>query len=179
MTNNTQPLTLAVHHLIHLTREQRYALHAGEQVKTVGVSVPVWFIGENSTEPAKEVFCNYYLSNPKGDFPIGIRKDGYSIPLPHKPAPPLPEVTDEEWFRMNKEERAAYDEQVKPGFTSENLLDIPDGGSKFLYYREHNRIKHEGRWLTIIHFVQISDMADLTESLTLQDSPEAESPAEE
>lgn len=179
MTNNSQPLTLAVHHLIYLNREQRYKLHAGEQIKVVGVSVPVWFIGENSTEPAREVFCNYYLSNPKGDYPIGIRKDGYSVSLPHKPAPPKPDVTDEQWFKFTKEEREKYEEQVKPAFTSENLLDYQDGGSKFLYYREHNKIKHEGRWLTMIHFIQIADIEELENSLILLDSPEAASPAAE
>jgi hypothetical protein len=176
---NSQPLTLAVHHVIHLTREQRYKLHAGEQIEVVGVSVPVWFIGENSTEPAREVFCKYYLTNPKGDFPIGIRKDGYTIPIPYKPAPPIPDVTNEEWLKFTKEEREEYESKIKPGFTSENLLDYKDGGSKFLFYREHNKIKHEGKKLTIIHFVQISDMDDLTNSLTLQDSPEAATPSEE
>jgi hypothetical protein len=174
---NSQPLTLAVHHLIHLTKEQRYKLHAGEQVKTPGVSVPVWFIGENSTEPAREVFCNYYLSNPKGDFPIRIMKDGYAIPIPHKPPPPKPDVTDEQWFKMNTEEREAYEAQIKSGFTSDNLLDYKDGGSKFLYYREHNKIKHEGKKLTIIHFVQISDISDLTDSLILSDNLEVALPS--
>lgn len=176
--NNNSPLTLAVHHLIHLTKEQRYDLHAGKQIVCVGVSVPVWFLGENSTEPAREVFCRYYLSNPKDDFPIGIRKDGYSIPIPHKPGS-IPDISNEEWFKQTKEEREAYEAKIKPEFTSKNLLDCQDGGSKFLFYREHNKIKYEGRWLTIIHFVQIADMEELIDSITRQDNLEVELPTAE
>ena len=61
-------LSIAIHHNIWLTRDQRYAIHDGAEIVVVGVSIPVWVHNNKVTsEPAKEVFCKYYLKNPKQD----------------------------------------------------------------------------------------------------------------
>jgi len=57
-------LNLTIQHFIHLARDQRYALHEGIELVVVGVSIPVWFLDKVTSEPAKEVFCRYYLKNP-------------------------------------------------------------------------------------------------------------------
>ena len=69
-------LRLTIHHNIHLTREQRYALHNGEDLNVIGVSIPIWLIKKGTSEPANEIFCRYYLKNPKIDTPIKIFDDG-------------------------------------------------------------------------------------------------------
>ena len=56
-------VTLTIHHNIFLTREERLSLHSGESIETIGYAIPVWTEGEATTEPAKEVFCRYYLLN--------------------------------------------------------------------------------------------------------------------
>ena len=59
-------LSLAIHHNLWLTRDQRYAVHNGIELVIVGVSVPVWVANQKSTsEPAQEIFCKYNLKNKK------------------------------------------------------------------------------------------------------------------
>lgn len=139
MSDNSM-LTLHVHHNIFLTREERYALHEGKELEVVGVSSPVWAFGISTSEPAKEVFCKYYLKNTKMDVPIEIVKEGYVVDIPYRP-------------------------EDNP-CTSENLLDVKDGGSKMMFYKEHNKVKTEdGQVMFIIHHVHLSDIEGLIETM--------------
>ena len=63
-------LTLVISHNINLSREERYNLHQGKPVTTVGVSVPVWFEKGNTSEPAQEVFVLYRLTNTSDDYAL-------------------------------------------------------------------------------------------------------------
>lgn len=162
-------LSLTIHHNIHLTREQRYALHDGQEIMTIGVSVPVWYMNKVTSEPAKEVFCRYFLSNPKTDEPIKILEDGYEIAIPYREGSPL-KLSDEEWqelFRNNPNKLDALYKMTIEEVSSKNLLDVQDGGSGSLSYREHNKVKRGDTFLNIMHYVNIEPMETLLESLTI------------
>lgn len=137
-------LSLAIHHNVYLTKDQRYALNAGEDLEIVGVSVPVWTYNNATSEPAREVFCKYYLKNPKqDDIPIKIVPDGYVIVLPHR-------ETDDFTF------------------SSKCLMDVKDGGSASIFYREQNRIRDEinRKAVVVVHYVHIRDLSVLEGSMT-------------
>jgi hypothetical protein len=159
-------LTLTVHHTIHLTREQRYALHAGNDVEAVGVSLPVWCDKDLTSEPGKEVFCKYVLKNTKKEIPIKTTPHGYEIVIPAKNMkPPKEEISNAEFWKMTEEELAAHYKERGPQASSKNLLDHKDGGSLSLCYREHNKIKFNKTMLNVVHFVNIEDMDRLLGSL--------------
>lgn len=160
-------LSLSIQHNIHLTREERYALHEGEDIITVGVSIPVWFMDKLTTEPAKEIFCNYYLKNPKKDIPIQILEDGYEITIPHRQGGSL-NMPNEEWRNLNLNHPDKLDalyKQVTSEVSSKCLLDVIDGGSAGMAYREHNKIKRGDKMLDIKHFVCFSTREQLVGSL--------------
>ena len=161
-------LSIAVHHNIWLTRDQRYALHEGIELVVVGVSIPVWVHNNRVTsEPAKEVFCKYYLKNPKYDDPIQIVKDGYEITMPNRVGA-VPNLSDEEWRYLNANDPVkldAYYEKCPRAANSKNLLDIKDGGSKYLSFREHNKIKSNDEFVNFIHFVNVADIEELNKTL--------------
>jgi hypothetical protein len=161
-------LSLAIHHNIHLTREQRYALHEGETITVVGVSVPVWFIQKKTSEPAKEVFCKYNLSNPKKDMPIQILEDGYDITIPFREGTKL-NMSDEEWKYLFFNNHARLDALYKntiPEISSKLLLDVKDGGCAGLNYREHNKAKRGDQTISIMHYICIEPIEVLLRSIT-------------
>lgn len=156
-------LQLIIHHNVCLSRHQRYALHAGEDIKIVGVSVPVWQHDKLTSEPAKEVFCNYYLKNPKTEVPAKILEDGYEISIPYREGIGL-NITNEEWFELLKHNPNKLDamyQQTIQEISSKNLLDLKDGGCGFLNYRESNKIKREKDYLSIVHYVCLSSLEEL------------------
>lgn len=159
-------LSLTIQHKIYLTKEQRYALHEGINLVVVGVSIPIWFGKNYTSEPGKEVFCRYYLKNTKKDIPIQILEDGYEIVIPNRKGW-RPEISDEEWRKMKQEgtvQKKYYDKCISR-VTSKNLLDIKDGGSECLFYREHNKVIKNEVTTKTAHFINIEDMELLTNSL--------------
>ncbi len=160
-------LNLAVQHMIHLTREQRYALHEGIEIVVTGVSVPVWFMGRVTSEPAKEVFCQYYIKNPKQDTPIAVRTDGYEIAVPYREGRSL-ELSDEEWRILNRDNPEKLEhlyKQCVQEVSSQNLLDLQDGGSGSMVYREHSKVKQNDKLLNIVHFVHIAAVEELMNTM--------------
>jgi hypothetical protein len=161
-------LNLKIHHIVHLTQEQRYALHNGEEHIVVGVSVPVWDRNRNTTEPAKEVFCLYHLKNTKSDSPLKILSYGYEIDLPYKENKTTT-LSDEVWrdWHMSHPDKLDeyYEEKYKNTISSQHLLDPADGGHASMCYREHNEMKRQDELWKIDHFVNIVDMTYLTNSL--------------
>lgn len=163
-------LSLNIHHNIHLTREQRYALHAGEDVSVVGVSIPVWLINKITSEPAKEVFCMYYLKNPRLETPIMIMEDGYEINLPYRKGQKV-EMSNEEWRELRNTDPAKLDEIMKQQVrevSSKRLLDLCDGGCAQLNFKERNNIRIQfknNNLVSVMHHVCISTMEKLTLSL--------------
>lgn len=135
--------TLTVSHYIYLNREQRYKVHSGEFVEVIGISVPVWFYRGTTSEPAKEMFCKYKITNEATDKSILSTKEGYEINLPQKTeldndnSPEVKEITS-----------------IKLG-TSERLLDLKDGGTEWLEFRQYNKIEQGKNKFNLIHFVEI------------------------
>lgn len=118
-------LRLTVSHYIYLSRDQRYALHNGESLEIVGISVPVWFMKGNTSEPAKEVFCKYKITNQPGNRIINLTEDGYCVNLPQKV------------LKENSSEEANQAVNLR---MSEKLLDIKDGGSERFEFRQYNNL---------------------------------------
>lgn len=103
--------TLAISHYIYLTKDQRYDLHNGKEIEVIGISVPVWFKKGTTSEPAKEIFCKYTLTNTKELLPIDIKEDGYKINLPNT-------------IDIN----------------SESLLDLKDKGAEYLDFKQQDKM---------------------------------------
>jgi len=154
-------LALTIHHNVRLDRSQRYKLHEGEDLVVVGVSVPVWFFNKTTSEPAKEIFCKYYLKNTGSEAPIRNLPDGYEITIPNRPAEKPRIITNDQWRVMTQEQRDEYYSQCVPEVSSKNLLDISDGGAKNLTYREQNQIKQDNEMMRIMHYVCIGDMDNM------------------
>ncbi len=128
---------LSIHHNIRLSREERYFLQEeGSIVQIIGVSVPVWCNGEDTTEPAREIFCRYVLKNSKKDKAINIITDGYVITLPNC-------IVSE----TNKHKQQSY----------KNLVDPIDRGGRALRYRERNKATYKEKPIVIMHYVCIGD----------------------
>jgi hypothetical protein len=121
--------TLTVSHNIFLTRDERYRLHKGEKLIVTGVSVPVWFKKGSTSEPAQEVFCTYELTNEPGEKPISTIENGYLINLPQK--------------------------SEKSPASSIGLLDINDGGSEWVEFRQYNTVYRDGKKYNLVHFVEV------------------------
>lgn len=161
--------TLTIHHNIYLNREERYALHVGQDVATVGVSVPVWIFDDYTSEPAREVFCRYYIKNPRIDMPIVILENGYEIHLPYcESVNSKLMMPDDEWRELNLKNPELLDKMYRslsPGVSSKNLLDVKDGGSEFMSYREHNKVRHNEEIISIMHYVVITTVERLEETI--------------
>lgn len=161
-------LGLAIHHNIFLNREQRYAIHSGIDLVVIGASSPVWFSNKRTTEPAKEIFCKYYLKNNKQEIPIKILKDGYEIHFPNRIGK-IPELSNEQWRFLDQNDPAKLDQyyhRCTGEISTKSLLDFQDSGSQHLFYREHNKVKHNEQMLNVAHFVCIEDMEELINSLS-------------
>lgn len=160
-------LNLNIQHNIHLTREQRYQLHDGVDVEVVGVSIPVWIINNVTSEPVTEVFCKYYLKNPKLEIPIKILKDGYEITIPYRQGKKL-EISDEEWRDLsfkNPDKLHEMYASLPKEVSTKNLLDLIEGGSEFMNYKELNKIMINDKTINVMHFVTISTIEKLNISL--------------
>lgn len=136
--------TLTVSHYIYLSREQRYKLHAGEPLTITGISIPVWFHRGNTSEPAQEMFCKYTLTNEAENKLITPSEEGYSINLPQKL-----ELANE---AVPQEVQDVVAVQLG---TSERLLDIKDGGSEWLEFRQYNKVQQGTHKFNVVHFVEI------------------------
>lgn len=162
-------LSLTIHHNIYLTKEQRYKLHNQEDITVIGVSVPVWHINKMTSEPAKEVFCKYKIKNPKVEIPIVILEDGYEISIPYREGVGL-EISDDEWRRLLREDSEKLENMYRNTIqevSSKNLLDLKDGGSEHLSYRELNKTKSKDKIFNIMHCVKIEKIEKLTSTIEL------------
>lgn len=174
-------LTVTISHHLYLTREQRYQLINGEDVTVTGVSTPVWFFHGNTSEPAEEVFCEYILTN-RNDLDyksIQFRNCGYKINMPQYPdgwkEPKRP--SNEQWRQWTKKKQELWYERNQIPDTANNLRDLKDGGSAYLKFREYNKVKRHGKMVNIVHFVEITTIESLENSLITAGSPEETSPS--
>jgi hypothetical protein len=142
---------LIISHYIYLNREQRYELHSGKKIEVVGISIPVWFNKGTTSEPAKELFCKYQITNEPKEKEITPFEEGYIINLPQKPD------LDEQEMNLY------FSVETK---TSENLLDIKDGGSEELEFKQYSKIKKDNKEFNVLHFVEIKTEEVLKNTLS-------------
>lgn len=145
--------TLTISHYIYLDRDQRYQLHAGTPVEVVGVSVPVWFHKGTTSEPAQELFCKYKLTNEAGNKAIMPTEEGYSVNLPQKD-------------KDSPEDKETQEAVAMLQGTSERLLDIKDGGSEMLEFRQYNKVHKDKHEFNVVHFVEIKPDELLSDTLS-------------
>lgn len=154
-------LSLSISHNIHLSKKQRYDLHDGIDLNIIGICVPVWIDNKSTSEPTKEVFCNYCIKNTKEEIAIKILNDGFEITLPFRSSSEI-DISDNEFLyflKKNKLENLYKNKNNES--SSKNLLDICDGGSKFLTYGELNTVLLNDETINIFHNVIISSVEDL------------------
>lgn len=132
-------MTLTISHYIYLSKEERYKLHVGEKVDVIGFCVPVWFKKGSTSEPAKEIFCKYKLTN-ENLKKIIFENDGYSINLP----------------------QSEKEDDPKP---SEKLLDISENGSEYIAFQQYHTMNFGEMDFEVIHFVEIKDTEALISTL--------------
>jgi len=154
------PFVLTIHHNILLTKDERYNIHNNVEVVVIGASVPVWCIDDKTSEPAEEIFCRYYIDNLR-QAPIQIASDGYIINLPNRPAKIPKIIDDERWRELNAFEREMYYSRWESEVSSKNLLDIKDGGSQSLIYKEQNKIKKNNNFINVMHYINIGIIENL------------------
>ena len=147
--------TLTISHYIYLNREQRYKLHDGETVEIIGISIPVWFHRGTTSEPAKELFCKYKLTNEPVNKTIMATDEGYAINLPQKL-----ELGDD-----TVPEEVQYAVAVQLG-TSDRLLDIKDGGNEWVEFRQYNKVQQKDHEFNVVHFVEIKPDELLMDSMS-------------
>lgn len=161
--------TLSIIHNIFLTRKERYAIHEGKKVTTVGVSLPVWFRKGSTSEPAEEVFCEYTIINEAEVKPIQAKKNGYIINVPQLPGDYEPRsLTNKKWRKMSLKERADWYNKNPVPVSSKSLLDLIDLGSKHLSFKitQDADASESEVDFNILHFIVIQDQEVLKKSLT-------------
>lgn len=175
MSSQKRLITVSINHSIFLNRDQRYKLHEGNQVETIGVSMPVWFYKGSTTEPGEEVFCKYLLTNKGNNEYVWFSEGGYTINLPQLPETFVSQEIDLEiWRKLTEEQKNSFYESNKTPKNSQNLLDIKDGGGAHLAFKmAQTMILHYGirdefldRSLNTVHFVTIRDEEKFLNSIT-------------
>ena len=158
-------LTIAISHNIFLTYDELVNLSVGQPVETVGISLPVWFFRGNTSEPAREVFCEYKLTNTKDDYPVTILAKGYRINLPQIPLglSRFKKPTKEKWDEMTTSERDEWKEENPISLTGDDLLDIDEENP--YHFKRYNKIKEGKRRMNCIHAIEISTFELLDKSI--------------
>jgi len=155
-------LILAISHNIFITEDQEKEILERNPVELIGVTVPVWHHSGRSSEPAKEVFCKYFIYNEKSDFPIERFKNGYKINIPQLPEgyKQYKPLTDEEWRGMTEKDLGDWYDKTKPPTNAELLRD-----KGCLFYVQYDKFIFKKKLVDIIHNVCIQPEHILLESL--------------
>lgn len=159
---NKQSPNLIVSHTIFLNKEEIERLFSGLSVRTIGCSVPVWFQKGTTSEPAEEVFAQYYISTKKSKLEAKTFDAWYKINIPKLTADyePPERIPDDLWREMPIIEREIwYDNNTKP-ISVDDLMDAPLGGN-YLKFKHLEKLEYT----TIVHFVEINTVERLMESL--------------
>jgi len=133
---DSKPL-LTISHYIYLTKEQRYQIFNGEILEVVGVSVPVWFMGGNTSEPGKEVFSKYIISKNLDTFGLSIFEEGYRINLGN----------------------------MQHGIDVRRLLDFKDKGAQELIAKGYGKVDIRGKVFNAFHCLEIKPIELLMDTL--------------
>lgn len=143
---------LSICHTIYLNEENRYKLHAGVFVETVGFNLPVWMKDRQIVEPQQEIFCNYLLTNFGQKQSVELQNDRYVINLP-----------DEKHFT-----EFLADIPCDP-LNSKRLLNPKDDGFGTINFQFTDKVTINEKDYKVVHFVDIKDYSYFYEnSLVLQ-----------
>lgn len=155
-------LVLSILHTIFLKPEEIKTLLSGEEVATVGVSVPVWYHQGNTSEPAEEIFCKYKLQITDKKESVSMGKNGYSINLPKLPSDyKEPVLAKEQITSMSKEDLAKWHAD-NPKVS--NVHDLLSGKEK-TNFKQFIKRKQKGRMTNLVHCVEIMPMETLMKSI--------------
>jgi hypothetical protein len=160
---------LFVSHNIYLNKEQRYDLANGKTIKTIAVNTPVWFYQFNTSEPAKEMFCQYVLTNKKEDVFVYPTESGYKINIPQIPENYVKhkKMSDEKWRGMTLENQEEWYATHPNPINGNNLKNIEDGGAAYMRFPFDIKVRWKGKIVKQSHQVEIKDINSLMESLTI------------
>jgi hypothetical protein len=161
--------SLIISHNIFLNENERYKLSVDrEPIEKTGVFTPVWMNGDVTTEPASEFFCKYEIKNDadKGS-EVKRTKKGFSINIPQIPKEYVKqELSNEEWRKMNQNEKDDWYRKNPTPDSGENLLNIKDGGSEYLHFQHVISTKNnKGDAVHLVHFVKMRDVEKLEKSI--------------
>jgi hypothetical protein len=164
-------LVLFVTHHIFLTEEQIRDVVSGSEISCIGHCVPVWMDAGTSrtTEPAKEIFCQYRIFNTPDKRnhlePLGRR--GYSVWLPKAEgwAPPK-EIDFNALGEMDGDSRVKFlSERDKWWFNNPKPMDSEDLERGYLRFEIKTRnLKIGKKSCSAQHVIEISSMNRLSDS---------------
>ncbi len=158
-------VTLTISHNIFLSKQQRYSWYSGEEFEVIGTSTPVWFNQGKTSEPGQEVFTKYKLEMSDDHAFIKNTRNGYILTAAPEPIKPNYTLTDDQWNKLSPEERQQWVLENEGKVYIKNLLDIKDGGSAWMAFRQLNKIRRNKKYLNVIHFVEVKTIEDLMQSL--------------
>lgn len=161
-------ISLIISHSITLTRDERYSIHEGNIVQTIGISIPYWKLQNKEINSTKEIFCRYSISYTGKNQPIRAMDDatGYIIYLPFRDKKgDLDSISNEDWRKMSNSELEMWYANNKAEITSKVLLDAKDGGSEGIVYRESSRLLVDSQIVNVRHYISIKDESFLLNSL--------------
>lgn len=158
--------TLAISHNLFLNYQERYDWYNGKEIEVIGVSMPVWFADGTSSEPGHEVFTKYKLLTSEDKALIQHNKElFYEIHMPKCPPKPYMKLPEEVWASLTPEEQEAWYVENEPTQSITNILDIKDGGSEWLAFRQYGKVRKEKATLNVVHFVEIKPIEQLLASI--------------
>lgn len=160
--------TLTIAHNIFLESAQREELANGKTIRVVGSSLPVWIAKDQTakkgftTEPAKEVFCQYHITNNPKKIPVCRTKEGYQINLPQLPEDwKKPELSNDDWRKMSEKEKSVWYEKNRRPPCGEDL----SGERGYLNWKEIGKEKMGNKTVDIINYITIDHKEKLETSI--------------
>lgn len=157
-------MKLVISHNLFLTKEQRYKWYDGEDLETVGVSVPVWIDGSKTSEPAPEIFTKYQLKSDGDKIVLRAKRKYYEINVPKIVVCEKPKIPEFLWSLLPQREQNKLHE-LTSGLSLKTLLDLKDGGSACLAFKTSAKITKNKKKVNATHFIEIKDMSELLDTL--------------
>jgi len=155
-------LVLSILHNIFLNETEIESLTKGEEIETIGVSVPVWYYEGNTSEPAEEVFCKYKISINNKKESVSISKNGYTINFPKLPNNyEEKKLSDERASKMTEEQ---VEKWYKENPKLPNINELYKNGET--HFKKHTKKKQKGKLTNLVHCVEVSKINKLTNTLT-------------